>query len=386
MLIVFRPPVQLDARGEPTDQVERDLSRLLETILGVHPVGVRDDLFDLGLDSLGILLLVAEIEQGFGIKVPPSRFFDAPTISELAVSLRGGQGDRAWSSLVPVHRAGTRQPFFWVHGDMSTPFLSRVLGSDQPFYGLEHQAQDGRLARYTQVETIAAYYLREMRTVQPAGPYFIGGYSFGCFVALEIARQAEVQGERVGFLALLDPPSLVASRRQEPSAPTQSRIGHAWVEVNNHIQRMSGLSVRDRIAYLRPRAIERIGRLFRMPGTTKRLQRAVAQVSAAFGVDLPVFARSRYIQGVYDRALRRYVPAPYRGAAILFKGRGRVYEPGRDWPELLQGGLSVHEVRATHTEMREARFVGLWADTLRRGLQQAQALNPDPAIQFGKSA
>jgi aspartate racemase len=73
--------------------------------------------------------------------------------------------------LLAVQPNGSKPPFFWVHGDHSFGILAAYLGQDQPLYGLDHQSQDGRLARYTRVEDIAAHYLREARSAQPRGPY-----------------------------------------------------------------------------------------------------------------------------------------------------------------------------------------------------------------------
>src|SRR5207253_5358650 len=101
-----------------------------------------------------------------------------------------------------------KPPFFWVHGEASDAFLPRYLGPDQPLYGLRHQSEDGTPARYHTVVDIAAHYLSEIRTVQPQGPYFLGGYCFGAMVAFEMAQQLKNQDEKAAFLVLLSPCSL----------------------------------------------------------------------------------------------------------------------------------------------------------------------------------
>ena len=88
---------------------------------------------------------------------------------------------------------------------MSNSFLPRYLGWDQPLYGLEHQSQDGKPALYDSVKTIASHYLGEIHSVQPNGPYFLGGYSFGAMVAFEMAQQLKKAGADVALLTLLDP-------------------------------------------------------------------------------------------------------------------------------------------------------------------------------------
>ncbi len=107
-----------------------------------------------------------------------------------------------------VHRSrptnGSRPPFFWIHGELSDATLPRHLGPDQPVYGLLHQSDDGKPARYKTVESIAAHYLSEIRTIQPKGPYFIGGFCFGGLVAIEIAQQLRAVGDEMAFLVVMD--------------------------------------------------------------------------------------------------------------------------------------------------------------------------------------
>jgi amino acid adenylation domain-containing protein len=365
--------------SEPQDQLERELTRLFEAALGIHSVGARENFFDLGLDSLGVLRLVAEIEDAFDIRIPMSYLFDSPTVSELAAKLRGRRGIGQSSSMVPIRRRGRKPPFFWIHGDMSAPLLARVLGPDQPFYALEHQSQDGRLASYTDVETIAAYYLREMRKIQPTGPYFLGGYSFGGVVALEVAKQAGSVGDRVSLLVLLDPPSLATSRGTGASADWKRAGVSRRGDVVRQLRRLAALSFRAQLAYVRQRAIG-LGRLSGVAAGKRSLQRAAALLYAALGLRLPVYARSRYILEIYARALARYVPPTYSGPCVLFNGIDRRYEPAGDWPEILRAAdLQTHEVKAGHTEMREGPHVGLWADKLGAALSAAQHTRLDAA-------
>src|SRR5262245_13214032 len=115
----------------PRDHVERDLVTICEDILGIHPVGVRDNLFDLGTDSLAAQRLISGIEKVFNQHLAPAVLFHYPTIEQIADLLCAHEDREAWSSLVPIQTTGSRPPFFWIHGDMSSVFLSRVLGSEQ---------------------------------------------------------------------------------------------------------------------------------------------------------------------------------------------------------------------------------------------------------------
>ena len=201
----------------PRDQWERDLARICQTILGIDRIGVEDNLFDLGMDSLKAVRLATQIEKEFTKNIPPGTLLRSPTIAQLAGALRKETFSKSWSSLVPVQPGGSKLPFFWVHGDFSNAFLAGYVGPDQPLYALDHQSQDGSPALHVTVEAIAAHYLREMRSVQPSGPYFLGGYSFGGIIAFEMAHQIQKLGEKVAFLFLLDPPGFTkGSGLREP--------------------------------------------------------------------------------------------------------------------------------------------------------------------------
>jgi len=172
-----------------------------EELLAVRPIGIEDNFFDLGGNSLPGLRLMSRIGKTFGKNLPVAAFYHTATVEQLAKLIISPSNP--WFSLVPIQTTGSKPPFFWLHGDSSDAFLPRYLGPDQPVYGFRHQGGDGQPARYTTVEDIAAHYLSEIRAVQPNGPYFLGGYCFGGMVAFEIAQQAQKQREAVPLLVLL---------------------------------------------------------------------------------------------------------------------------------------------------------------------------------------
>ena len=114
----------------------------------------------------------------------------------------------SWSSLTPIKASGSRPPLFCMHGAGGTVMmyrdLSRHLGDDQPFYGLQSQGLDGSCPPLTNIAEMAAVYVREIRRVQPHGPYFIVGYCMGGTVAFEVAQQLRALGETIALLALFD--------------------------------------------------------------------------------------------------------------------------------------------------------------------------------------
>ncbi|HEY1348562.1 MAG TPA: condensation domain-containing protein [Ktedonobacteraceae bacterium] len=211
------PPAATPASPRPRDEVERELTALWEAVLGVHPIGVRENFFHLGGHSFLALHLLARVRQHFGQELPLSALLQGATVEEMALLLRRKQAAGAYSPLVALQVAQgerTRVPFFCVHpsgGNVLCYYdLARHLGADQPFYALEDPAIYEEQAGLVRIEEMAGLYLQQVRRVATHGPYLLGGWSFGGLVAFEMAQQLVQQGEQVALLALIDtrPPAI----------------------------------------------------------------------------------------------------------------------------------------------------------------------------------
>ncbi len=196
---------------------EQQLVQIWEELLRVRPIGIKDDFFELGGDSLLAVRLFDRITQVCGKKLPLSTLFSGATIEHLAKILMGeskvtlpvATKTNGRAPLVLVQEGGSRQPFFYLHGEwkgggLYSRELARYLGPEQPFYLLEPYKFEG-LAVPPTFEEMAAAHLEAMRSVQAEGPYFLSGYCNGGLLAYEIARQLEAQGLEVGLVLLMDP-------------------------------------------------------------------------------------------------------------------------------------------------------------------------------------
>jgi len=368
-----RPNLE-DVFVAPQDEVQRALASIWEKLLGVRPIGARDSFFDLGGHSLVAVQLVSEIEKAFTKRLAPTVLFQAPTIEQLAEIIR--HGPKSWSNLIPIQPGGSKRPFFWVHGDFSNAYLPRYLGSDQPLYGLEHQSQDGKPARYTSVESIATNYLREIRSVQARGPYYLGGYSFGGCVALEIARQLKEQGQEVALLALLEPPRPIkitdSTSTQVSHGPTN--IHRFYSHLHRHSANVSSLGYKRAVGYLWERCAGEINavRSNISAKVSNGLKRTLIKICLALGKDIPPSVRSRYILDLYHRIRPEYEMKQYSGRVILFKGDDQTEDYVADWERYLVGAKQVYEVRGGHMELREEPYIAGWAEHLKAYLEAAQ--------------
>jgi amino acid adenylation domain-containing protein len=325
----------------PRDPLEGQLVKIWESVLGLNPVSVKQNFFELGGHSLLAVRLMHSIEQGFGRRLPITTLLDAPTVEELAALLREENWSPAWRSLVPIRGSGTKPPFFCVHGIGGTVLrfhdLAHFLGSDQPFYGLQAQGLDGQRPCHGRIEDMAAHYVSELQIAQSEGPYYLGGYSFGGMVALEMAHQLRARGQQVGLVVLLDTfPAGVQSEFSLFRNYLTLSLDQQWM----HLRRK---------ARALPRSVRRRIAMIRLPKALKKVRNAS-----------------------YDAA-RIYKPRPYEGSVILFcaseKGLSSINLESA-WKELAPG-IEIYEVSGHHGNIVEKPQVQLLATELKFRLEMA---------------
>ncbi|MFF7249404.1 thioesterase domain-containing protein [Embleya sp. NPDC008237] len=205
---------------EPRTGLEKTLGDLWTRVFGV-PVGMNDDFFDLGGDSLLAAELIACVEAELGVRLPRRGAADFPTVRHMArwIATRSPE-DAAEHTLVRFAPAGGRPALFCVHGMGGHVLvfgrLARRLDHLVELYGFESVGRNDEARGDRTVADMATRYLRHMRRVQPHGPYLLGGYSIGGAVALEMAARLVADGERVEHVLLLDcdlrPPDPAAIR------------------------------------------------------------------------------------------------------------------------------------------------------------------------------
>ncbi len=191
------------------DGVEADFWYLFTRALKLPDIGRNDDWFELGGDSLTAVELFAEIKAHLHVDLPLGALAANPTIKGMADYYENNRDN--FSVLVPIRATGTRTPFFVVHGGSgnvaSFPKLARQLPDDQPLYGVQWDGLKGLDGSKT-IIAMATRYLVDIRSVQPKGPYVLGGQCTGGLVALEMSKQLLAQGEKVDLLVMYDSPNL----------------------------------------------------------------------------------------------------------------------------------------------------------------------------------
>jgi thioesterase domain-containing protein/acyl carrier protein len=234
-----------NSAGAARDEIEQQLTVIWAKLLEVKAIGIQDDFFELGGDSMVAVQLFDEIEEIWGQNLPLATLFENKTIKQLATVLRKKEWVAPWSSLVRIKTGeGQQLPLFCIHpvggNVLEYHTLANYLDDNQTVYGLQSQGLDGKAAPLQRVEDMAQHYIEELRTVQPQGPYFLVGYSFGGLIAYEIARQLVNAGQKVAMLALLD-----------SSAPELPNLRPSlWQAVGIHLQNLWHLEWPERLSYV----------------------------------------------------------------------------------------------------------------------------------------
>ena len=347
------------------DNTTRQVARIWEELLGVPSIGFDENYFDLGGDSSLAVQLFAQIEKVFRVKLPLATLFEAPTIEELARILRPETARSGWSSLVTIQPAGSRPPLFCMHPHGGNVLiyrdLSRYLGSDQPFYGLQSQGLDGRCPPLTRIEDMAAQYVKEIRTVQPHGPYFLGGYCLGGAIAFEVAQQLRAKGEQIALLALFD--TMNCSKLRPPSI---------WDETYQICQRSA-----FHVANFLSLDSESRAHFFseKMNALRSRLPVWGSMLLSRFPINSrETVSESRVLGEIWqanERAYLNYIPQPYPGKVTDFRPlkqyRG-LHNPDLKWDRLAEGGQEVVVLPVNAPSMLFEPFVKHLAAALRRSI------------------
>ncbi len=270
---------ELDADSLPQNSIEKKLAFIWESVLGVSPIGRRDDFFDLGGTSLKMIEVGAAIEDYFNLALPSATLIAHSTIEKLAPLLSPSIAVASPRPLVTLRNATSGRPLFLVHsglGEVVTYGLLVRKLSERPIYGLQAPGVQGESWPLMSIPKMADRYLPEILERDPTGPYLLGGTCMGGMVAFELAQRLVRLGRRVSLLALID----------SPAAPYTGRRA-IWHEQYLDLPRDLLRIIRWRVLRLRGLKVRQL------------------------------HAYRRFVAAMTELANRRYHPAPYPGTITL---------------------------------------------------------------------
>ena len=354
----------------PRDMLEFRLRQIWEDLLDIFPIGIWDNFFELGGHSLIAVRLMAQIQKTFSQEIPLATLLEAQTIEEMANILRQQSEPIPQSLLVNMHPRGTKPPYFLIpstgevieYADLVRYF--REIDPDQPLYGLRTPGMYEEQDLYTEIQPMAAHFIEEIRTVQPEGPYFVGGSSMGGLVAFEVAQQLEAQQQKVGLLVLVD---TVAFLPDEDHATLLFEKTKDFVPLSkDHLKQ---LNTDEQITHF----LEQAKLTNWLPGDVE-------------------FSKAQHLLNLFMtnvQAGRRYTPKPYPGRITLFRATevdsekvspevyAMLQEPTLGWSKVA-GGVEIHMVPGSnHRNITREPYVRSLVEQLKGCLDKARMSEGD---------
>jgi thioesterase domain-containing protein/NRPS condensation-like uncharacterized protein len=337
------------------------LAEIWKDVLGISKVGLHDNFFDIGGHSLLAASLVRRIHDRTGRKIPVSAIFRAPTIETLAILLKE-QSDPVEPEplLLKLNDGTSRIPFFAVAApgvdSLGFGLLARNVGGEQSIYKLQNPGPliAGRPFEKEELVSLAREYISAMRTVQPHGPFCLGGMCDGVQIAQQMILELEGQGERVALFAIFDTWVLEESMNRQLWA-----VDYYWRRIRTFPRSSGKLQFATAM-----RALKRWLRKGRDPRT--------------------VWSRA-YWPG------DDFVPPRFAAPVLLFKRPQQPYFYVRDqqmgWAARSTGGVETCEIDCGHMEFLQPPHVRTIGEKLRERLMPVNdsavepgAVPPKPAI------
>ncbi len=297
----------------PRTPIELMLLNTWEKWLKKEAIGIEDNFFHLGGDSLKASGILAEIKTHIGKDLKVEALLQAPTVEKLSALLSEEQWSSGWEYLVPILPAGSEPPFFCVHnlsGDVwSIAGLRPYMPPGRPLYGLQVRDLTGKQEPPDRIEDIAANYLEEITRLQPGGPYFLGGRCFGGLVAFEMAQQLTARGKEVKLLVIVDG------------------------------------------AHPRPRSNGKVTEPSQMPVQEENADKIMA---------------------AHRRAMVNYYPHPFPGNILMLHSKEHIGRRYKNWRQFAGERFISHLIPCNHFELLKEPYVAILAEHLRKAFGEPE--------------
>jgi thioesterase domain-containing protein len=324
------------------DPIEVQLLKLWRSMLGVENIAGDTNVFSLGVSSLSILRLVTRMNSLYSMGFGLASLISAPSVTMVAELIRRRYAPNTATSLVPIQPVGTRPPLYIVHGAggnvVNFYSLTTRIGADQPVYGVQAQSLEANRPALFRMEDLAAHYLKEIRRVQPKGPYHLLGYSFGGIVVLEMAHQLYMAGETIGLLGMLDTraSNRIQEKTSEPSAGNSAKQGRLIGYFRRNMGHGSGKAWFE----------------FFAKDLKERRTRYVTALATRMFSAIPAFLKDTY--EINSLAARNYRMKSFPGRLTLFRASKQAdgcIASDNGWAPIFKEGIEIHEIPGDHWQV-----------------------------------
>lgn len=348
---------------EAVSKTQLKLKRIYEDLLKISPIGIHDDFFQSGGNSIIAAMLIRRIRQEFGKKLPLSVMIKASTIAELERVIKAKETGST-SSLIAIQPNGNKPALYCIHGGWGHVLfyrnLSKYLGNDQPLYALQALGLNGKEQPLRRMEDMAAYYITQIKKVQPKGPYNFAGYCFGAIVAFEMARQLMSMGEETTYLASfngLAPVYELKKANKYRQQLMQSNHRSALSKFYNKLRQ-----IKHRIPpYLYTASYQ----------MKSGVRNALCSVIKILNLDIPDSLRRMHVVDGIVEAQLKYKPGTYPGKMKIFRSPKIYMTPYLGWSALVTGGIKTFDVPGDHanrTVIMYDPFVKIVAEEVEKDL------------------
>ena len=350
---------------KPRNDIEKRLAEAWQAVLGVNKIGIKDNFFQSGGHSLLAVSLMSRMNKEFKTELPLATLFKSPTIEELAKLLGEEKEPDEWTPLVAVRSTGSKKPLFCFYPAGGNIYSYKELGDqtdpDQPFYVLQAYGLEKGQEPFDRVEDIVEYQLDWIQSVQPQGPYFLSGWSFGGILAFETAQQLQARGHEIALLVLFDSSAKIADELiQITQADNATFMAGLFAEfLTLPVKKLQKLDEKEQILFIVEEA------------------KCAGIVSADF--DYEQASRLFKVYRSNGQAFFNYKPCSYQGKVTLFRPLKKslsafqnTQSKTQGWEKVASDGVDLHWVPGTHETMLQKPHVTVLAEKLKQCINPVQ--------------
>lgn len=350
---------------ETWNETERQIKLLWEKALQSKDAGKHDDFFEAGGHSLVAIELMHEIESKFKVQLPLSALFNNPNIEGLA-KLVDGKATFDYKYLVPVKPEGSNPPLFIVHGAglevMVFKELADSMDAEQPVIGIQAMGLQSDTMPPERLEEIASEYIREIKSYNNGGAFYISGFSAGSLLAFEICRQLEIAGEKVALCAIFD----------YSLESTLVKIPYRQKLISKFKECIPRFIFALKMLVLHPSKAIKYQRTYFKLGINSYLMRS--GLKKAESEPEGNFKRIYKLMDHFFDSFANYQLKPYNGQLHIFRSKIKMYYLNDNvylgWKPYALKGIVIHEVEGDHDNMLIGENGRLFARTLQKVVNQ----------------
>lgn len=353
---------------KPQTETESTLLDICVKATNVPKIGITDNLFDIGIDSLRAVKIMVQVEKQFGKRFPLSILLKYPTIRQFAHLIETGENDWPYHALIPIKPEGTRKPLYIVHGVglnlLNVTKMVSALDAEQPVFGFQSVGLDGAMEPPETIEGIAKFYVDELLAHNADGPYLLAGYSFGGIIVFEMVRQLKEMDKDVALLVMFDTNLQIPSHRY----PMGKKLAVKF------IRQFKKAGYRIYTLFTQP------GHLFEfLKGTYRGRINSLLKKAGMLDPDFHPENMPKFMQDIAAKltdAYYGYEVKPMDVKITLFKAAVRMFhvDDGNylGWGKYALKGVEVHNVPGDHKDMFDSDNALILAKELQQLLNKVK--------------